>query len=484
MSQETAAARVAGRRRPAPDTALVGLVGLTFALVASLGIVLALTGAPVEGDQERGRALTVGSTGSPEVVRHLLTERSAALLEGDAQRWTETVDPGAGEFTARQRGLLRILTALPRASWTYTYAGQGPALPPERAGRLGQDAFIARVRLSYRLAAFDARAVQRDQFLTFARREGRWLIVGDDDAGAPGRAAPPDPWDLGEVKLAHGRSSLVLARPGAAGPSAVDIATLADRAVEQVRELWPEPWPQHVVVVVPANMSEMVRLLHGGTGTEGGDTPSTGEWTGGVVNRAAELAKIAAVTTGQPTGTPGGTTTGNRIVLNPMAFAGLTEAGRQVVLAHESTHVASRNLAAMAVPSWLSEGFADYVAYRNTGLDVDDVAGEALAQLRTGAVPPQLPTAADFDASRGPVSASYARAWLAVRLIAMTRGEADLLEFYRILAAAPPGDTAVASALAFREALGTSEEEFVRAWRDSMVQLARSPPAAEREPVP
>ena len=484
MRDETAKSVAAGRRRPASAAVLTGLA---IALVAAVALVVFPYTAPVEGVQDRaarsrpdpgvtgsGQVARPAGTAASEraaVARDLLAARSAALGSGDAEQWTSTVDPQASDFAARQDALFATLTALPRASWTYTYAGEGPALTPARARDLGGDAFIARVRLGYRLDPADEREVRRDQFLTLARRDGRWLVAGDDDAAGLTRSTQPDPWDLGAVVLARGRSSLVLARPGQVGLSATEITRLADRAVEQVKERWPGPWPQHVVVIVPADVAEMARLIRAGT--------AAGSASG--LDRVAGLAQIAAVTTGQPTGEPGGVTTGNRIVVNPTAFARLTEAGRQVVLTHESTHVATRTLAGGPVPTWLAEGFADYVAFRATDLDVEEVAGDALARIRVDAAPVRLPGEAEFDASRGPVSASYSWAWLAARHIARTHGEAGLVEFYRTAAAGPPGDRAGAAAVAFREVLGTSEAQFVAAWRRSLLDLApRSGMESER----
>jgi hypothetical protein len=405
-------------------------------------------------------ALTTGGAAVTEqaaAVRNLLAARSAAVVSGDSRRWAATVAPGAGDFAARQDALFATLVGLPRAAWTYSYAGPGPALPFSRARELGDGAFIARVRLSYRLAGIDEGAVQRDQYLTLARRGGRWLIAGDDDARDLGRRAP-DPWDLGELDLAKGRSSLVLARPGSAGLSGsglAGLAGLADRAVEQVQELWPGPWPGRVVVIVPADMAEMARLVHdGGPGD------------------IAAIAQLAAVTTGQPSSDPDGTTTGNRIIVNPTVFVRLTETGRQVVLTHEATHVATRTLGGAPVPSWLSEGFADYVAYRATDMGVQQVAGDVLTRVRTGAGPVRLPTEIDFDASRGHVSESYALAWLAVRHIAQSHGQPRLVEFYLRAAAGRPGDPVGAIDAAFGEALGISAEQFDGGWGRAVADLA------------
>ena len=72
------------------------------------------------------------------------------------------------------------------------------------------------------------------------------------------------------------------------------------------------------------------------------------------------------------------------MVINPAAFARLGTTGRRVVLTHEMTHVAVRQTTTSAVAIWLSEGFADYVAYSGTGVSRRVGAGDLLAQVRAG----------------------------------------------------------------------------------------------------
>ena len=441
-------------RRAALSLLLVFAAGFVPASVAPAG------GSAVPARTQAQRA---------EVVRDLLDERTAAVASHDAARWTATVNPVDPDFTARQDALFATLVGLPLAALTYSYAGVGPALDSVRARELGPGAFTAKVRLRYRLAEADHRDVQRDHQLTITRFDGRWLVADDVHPGGVGRTQL-DPWDLGSVDVARGRFSIVLSRPGAAGLSDPDragragragLAGLADRAVEQVQELWRGPWPGRVVVIMPVDVGEMAQLIgeHGPGGVAG-------------------LAQMAAVTTGQPAGEPGGVTTGNRIVVNPDVFAALTETGRRVVLAHEATHVATRTLGGAPVQSWLAEGFADYVAYRGAGTGVEKIAGDLLAQVRAGIAPVQLPAEVDFHVNRGPVSASYSLAWLAVRHIAQTHGEARLVELYLTAAAGPttgagtPQDPAAATDAALGEVLGVSMEEFREAWGDAVVDAA------------
>ncbi|GAA4188993.1 hypothetical protein [Microbispora amethystogenes] len=174
--------------------------------------------------------------------------------------------------------------------------------------------------------------------------------------------------------------------------------------------------------------------------------------------------------------------TGDRVIVQPAAFARLSAIGRQVVVTHELTHVAASG--PRAVPMWLLEGFADYVGYLDSGLPVHAVAAELAADLRagggagadadreagtgagTGAGAPlaRLPEPADFAAR--PAQA-YEEAWLACRYVAARFGERRLVALYRA-ALREDADTAL------RNVLGLTTAELTRLWRSSVrAELAR-----------
>jgi hypothetical protein len=113
------------------------------------------------------------------------------------------------------------------------------------------------------------------------------------------------------------------------------------------------------------------------------------------------------------------------------------------------------------VPIWLSEGFADYVAYQAVSVPTGVVANDLFDEIEHGKGPKQLPDDADFDAARGDVAASYEGAWLAVRMIAERYGQKRLVKLYIDLSdsAGPgwPGETV--------DVLGINERALVRDWR-------------------
>ncbi|MDA0634658.1 hypothetical protein OUY22_14640, partial [Nonomuraea sp. MCN248] len=146
---------------------------------------------------------------------------------------------------------------------------------------------------------------------------------------------------------------------------------------------------------------------------------------------------------------------GRRVIVVPEGFARLNPTGRDVVLAHELTHVAAGT---GGLPIWLYEGFADYVAYRDAGLPVTVAAAELAAEVRAGRAPGELPGPADFRAPGDGQARAYQEAWLACRFLAATLGEGTLVRLYRE-ARSVGADRALA-------AHGLTPGDLARGWRD------------------
>jgi hypothetical protein len=432
------------------------VVGLLAAL--ALGLALALgAGRLLLGDDDSpgpSDAPTEGGSASPtdpaasreQAVEGLLDQRARAVTGGDRDLFLDTVDPGDADFFDRQAELFDRVTGLDLAAWGYQVTGDGPGLPAARAGSLPRGSTIVRVRLTYRLAGTET-TTDREQYLTVVPRGGRWLVAGDTDGSANGFDTQRDLWDLGPVRSIRGDSSLVLADTrGASRAQMRRLAEEADLAVRDVGEVWTEEWSRVPVVILPRSQQDMATLI--GSDGEG-------------------LAQIAAVTTGS---FESGLSRGDRIVINPAAWDSLGELGRRVVIAHEMTHVATRASSVQTVPIWLSEGFADYVAYRATPVPTVIVASDVFDDVRDGHAPRKLPDDADFDASRGDVAASYEAAWLACRMIAERYGEKRLVRFYRAMSdSAGPGWPEETAA-----ALGISRADLVRDWKAYLREKAAS----------
>lgn len=405
-----------------------------MALILLVGLALGLNGCVAPGNPPAPAA----RNGDTQGIQGALDARATAVLD----REVPPDDPAAQE--------LAHLADVPLASWTYRILQvrqEGPRTAEVRA------------ELSYTLDGHDAAGpVTGERALKLWReREGSPWRVHDDrrDEGAAAQL-----WEQGRVDVVRGARSLVLG-VGHRKDRLRELAAVADRAVPAVAEAWTEPWAQGVVVLVPPSVDAMGELL--------------GE-------PAAGYKGIAAVTTGRTGGHRAGQAVGggDRVIVNPEAYETLGEYGRRFVLTHETVHVATRAHTSAATPLWLSEGFADWVAHRDSG---DAVPAEAAPELRravrAGKVPDALPGDADFTtggADAAAVARAYEGGWLACALIADRWGEAKLIAFYQAVGAHKDRNGAVEEAM--RTVLSTTPDDFTRAWQDRLRQdLSSAEPA-------
>lgn len=204
-----------------------------------------------------------------------------------------------------------------------------------------------------------------------------------------------------------------------------DLAARADRASRRVGRIW---GPVDTVILIPATTEQAAVLA--------------------LPAHVNGLAAVAGV---------------DRVIVEPSGFARLSGTGRQVVLTHELTHVATGAATSGDMPVWLVEGFADYVGYLGSGLPVRTVAAELAAEVRAGAPPRELPGRAAFQPGSVRLAQAYEEAWLACHFIADRFGERRLVALYR---AALHGD----STTALVRTLGMDTSAFTEAWRDYVLR--------------
>lgn len=383
-----------------------------------------------------GLALLVGCGGAaPDSARadveRMLGRRATAVLERDetAYRSTEATTGAATAQLATGAAEFANLRGLPLASWSYDLTGF------HRSG----DRATAEAALRYRIRGYDKAPVTAVRTLTLVRDDdGAWQVAADE----PSEKGTEQLWEQGAIRAVRGERSLVLG-VGRSAAALREYAGLADRAVPAVTEAWGEDWARRVVVLVPESLEEMAGLL---------GAPASG------------YRGIAAVTTGEAGGSA--KAPADRIVINPDAYAVLGGFGRQTVLTHETTHVATRAHTNAATPLWLSEGYADWVGYRGTGRTAPEVAPELRRAVAEGQLPAALPEDADFGFSddSGELALAYEGGWLACRMIADRWGEVRLNEFYRAVGEHGKREGAVEGAL--KEVLGTTVDAFTEQWRE------------------
>lgn len=392
-----------------------------------------------------GASAPAGSgPGAPtiEAVQALLDRHGADVLRRDRRAFLDDLDTGAGASAYRtaQAAMFDNLADVPLAAWTYRVSAPvtaGSALS-DAAARYHAPVLIARIAFSYQLRGFDLAPTEHDIWLTFVRRSGQARIVSDSDLVDQGGQSWHGPWDFGPVGAYRGARCLVLAHPAYATRVA-GLAAEVDAAVGAVTAVWGPGWARQAVVFVPDSADELRAVLGGPTGSASTD--------------------VAAQTLGDPSNPRAGV----RVVLDPTAQTQLSPLGLRIVLRHELSHVAAWTVTTDAMPTWLVEGFADYVGNLNSGQSVPVAAAELRALVRAGRVPAALPTGTDFADAGSALPRVYEQAWLACRLIATlpgTGGSAGLVRLYRL--AAPPGAD-------FDDALRTvvhmSLAQFTARWR-------------------
>lgn len=382
-------------------------------------------------------------------VRALLARHGAAVVQHDAAAYLADVDPAsqAADFRVEQRQVFANLMKLPLATWSYHVEGETDAKGAEAAAgrRFGTDAIIVRLSLNYAFRGIDRIPTHHDLWWTFVRHDGHVVVAADDSLAQAGGQSWQGPWDFGPLVVRRGARSLVIGHPDS--EHALDgIRSTVDAAVPVVTSVWGTNWSQDVAVIVPSSDAEL--------------RAQAGESSDATLTVAA-----VAISDGQDPVT--GDVYGQRLIVNPATLRQLSPVGQQIVVRHEITHIAAAASTSAASPTWLVEGFADYVGNMGSGQSVTTTAAELTADVRHGRVPSALPTTDAFS-TQGQSAQAYEGAWLACRLIAQRAGQDGLVRFYRLVGASPlSSDAAVAAGL--RRVLHESTAQFTAQWRGYLI---------------
>lgn len=390
--------------------------------------------APIPTPDERDG--TTRSSNVPSRVaaaEALLDKQAQAVLDGNRDAYLETIDPASSEFAAVAARTFDNLARLPVQTYRFRTPVADPnALSPERQQALGGKAWVADVLVDIGFAGGDDGLWTTALRVTFVDRADG-LYVANDWEGQPD-TAPRPLWLQAEVHAARSEHGLVI---GTGSQDRLDeLADAVDSGVPQVNAVWAARWPEYVIVLAPASQEQMEATIGADAGSQD---------------------QVAAVTTA--VGRRGGANS-SHVVVNPANLDEIGELSQQIVLTHEIVHVATEATVS-TVPMWLSEGFADYVAFSNAGLAPSTVAGAFLEEVRESGPPEALPDSDEFDPRGHRLDRAYEAAWLACRFVAERWGEDALVEFYRRM-----GDvvTDEDEAQVFREVLDTTHGSFLDEW--------------------
>lgn len=377
----------------------------------------------------------------------LLRARAAAADRGDEAGWLAALGDGATSLRTDQSAVLSRMVAMQVGDLHLVTVREVTEPVPAPSGtRVEWD---VRASFTYRLRGFDTTPRSFDLDLTFQADPARVQGLSITASSPSGR---PQPWDLAGLVVRRSAGSLVLAVGDEARVQ--EVVRRARTAASRVAAVWGTSRP--AVWVSPASDADAARLL--------GRTPD-------------QLRGVAAATDGPLT--PGERAGADRIVLVPGAWSSLRPDGRDVVMTHELTHVTVRASTTRAVPIWLSEGFAELVAYQPIDLPEATAVAPALDRVRSSGLPAALPADADFEPGSGSIAAAYGLSLLALRTVADRYGTQAVVRLYR---AAAGGITEPTERLDDREAavddaleatVGLSRSALVRQWQARIRDLLR-----------
>lgn len=428
-------------------------LGLAIGLAASAGYVgIRQIGRDQDGLPPAGPSPTSTVTSPDEAAEGVrratvggvvLQAMADAVGNGDRAGFLAVVDPRSEVFRDEARVVYNNLRDLPLAVFRMRYVSDDPgAIEPDRLRALGAtEAWLAQVEVTWQLKGFDDKPARTILPVTMVTRGSATYAASFSERFVSGQRRPI--WAMGELHLLEGDHSLVVSLHQNADLDAY--AKVVDQAVDSVTEVWGRKWRRKAVLFLPAKQGQMEQLL------------------GAQPNTYGQIAAVTMAELDQPT--PNAPV---RMVANPKLFGELGRQGRRIVLTHETTHIAS-NATASPVPLWLAEGFADYVAFTAVDVQTNSAAAELFKAIRAGKGPKSLPSPQDFAASSQDLAVAYESSWLACRLIAETEGQTKLVQFYRAVHASKSQD---GLAKAFKDVLGTTEQEFVQDWQRYLQRLA------------
>jgi len=441
--------RMAGRAAVA-GVLLVGGVGLTLRGEApSPPRVIARSVAASPGALTAAAASATGGVDGQQTVADAL---GRALTTGDASGLSDIVDPGAPAVLARWRAVVQSVHALGLTNMSYT-VGTPTRAPTAVAGwdQVGQIGLT----VVYRMAGWDPAPAQAQVSLAEGLRGSRWRLIADPAPSSTPSAAPSsnpvDPWLLGPVSVARTAHVLVIGDPG----QPKDLQGLAARleaAVSAVRRVVTSDHWNGKVVAYASRAPGFVSAWFGAAAATG-VTPAGRE----PATFAAEVRSLGQV---------------SRLAVTPFLITRNDDRSR-AVLRHEVTHVALAGSGVAAMPTWLAEGTAEFVAYGGSASGKVD-AVTALSQrglpqptwraLRTGGWQPVLADRAEefYSGSTATVGDHYTAAWLTCLYVATHYGQPALFALYAAAATGTATDPAALEATALRQVLHTDRRVLTK----------------------
>ena len=305
---------------------------------------------------------------APALAR-TLDQRAAAVRSADEAAFLAGVARGDASFVADQTTYLANLDQLPLARFGYS-------LEPTSVVRSGRG-YWATVEVTMQLDGYDARpVVTPDRYLFTPQGKGRYAVASvTDQAWESDNELDPQPWDLGPITVRTGRGVLGVFDAGSEA-SADAVVAEVEEGVSAVAAEIPYEWDDGVVLYAlddPAFLSALDNVP--------GSDPLSLDAVSFEVMARPDARQVAST----------------RFVLNPTCSieTGSTAPGRAADgSSGTSSPTSPSGSRADDVPTWLSEGLAEYVSVRPMAPEDRAISGAALAAAKAGLS--ALPTDEDF----------------------------------------------------------------------------------------
>ncbi len=398
---------------------------------------------------------TATSTPRAAAVQGTLNLLADAVANQDQQAFRAVVSTADPKFATTATMLWRNLDQLALVQLDLTAEALQVPLSAERRMLLGGTAWVQQVRIRWRLPEEQASAEHR-VWVTFVADDARPLVAGTIDGPAAEASAQPL-WWLEPVTVARKAGSVALVSSGAAAEWAIRAATAARELSRRRDGAAVNGWSGGLVIEVPSGSAAFERVLGVASGSYRRIAAVT--WPEGPT---LETAALRIVVNAAVVNRAGGDSAG----VNRAGETGLSPAGRSILILHEATHVATRSPGSKA-PTWVVEGFADYVAYDTYPATRPTASAALLAEVRRAGAPSALPEDREFAPTAPDLDLSYAQAWLACQFAADTYSEDKLATFYSRVDRGVPVGSAMSSVF------GVDEAQFTREWQRYLVALSR-----------
>jgi hypothetical protein len=381
-------------------------------------------------------AATVAATDPVPAVKQLLATRTQAVKTGNRDAFLSTIDPRApAAFRTAQGRLFDGLRTVPLGAFdlqlrTDTVGDLGTGLSAKYANA---PVFLPETRMSYRVADYDERDAVDTLWYTYVERDGKWYVGGDTDLEDVGLLTARGLWDNGAVEVQRSAHFIVLSHPAQA-ERARAIIGIAEEAAVALSSRWDQPWSGRMPIVLPGSIDELAQLLQS----------------------TFDLTKFVAFVVYQPLRDTGWTTTAPRLYVQDRNLSRYAHDFQLLTLTHELDHGAVAPYAGPAIPAWVHEGVADWVA-----------TGAGTTERKPRGSDGRLPR--DFEFTTGSSDAilrAYAESRSAMSYVASRYGAGAPSRFIRTLGDLGPvaGSVDHNVDVALRRLFTVSFDQFQTAW--------------------